>query len=237
MKTKHLCACLFLLVCAISFAFRLADDPFETLIKKLSDYNEEHPKEKVHLHLDKPYYAIGDNIWFKAYVTDNSTNQLSKISNILYVELINENDSVKRQVKLPMESGLSWGDFKLTDTLPEGNYRIRAYTQWMRNAGPDFFFDKTIKIGNAWANKVLTSTKYTYNKTGNDDNVNAVITFTDKKGQPYGEVPVSYNVQLKDKTVEKGKAVTNAQGAVTIPLTANNRIRMYPEKHSNTYFT
>ncbi|MGY0039868.1 hypothetical protein [Pedobacter sp. NJ-S-72] len=111
---------------------------------------------------------------------------------------------------------MSWGDFKLTDTLPEGNYRIRAYTQWMRNAGPDFFFDKTLKIGNAWANKVLTSTKYTYSKTGNDNNVNAEITFTDKKGQPYGELPVSYNVQLKDKTVERGKAVTNAQGAVSI---------------------
>lgn len=216
MKIKYLYASLFLLVCIFSFAFRLADDPFETLLKKLSDYNEEHPQEKVHLHLDKPYYAIGDNIWFKAYVTDNSTDQLSRISNILYVELINENDSVKRQVKLPLESGLSWGDFKLSDTLPEGNYRIRAYTQWMRNAGPDFFFDKTIKVGNAWANKVLTSTKYTYSKTDNEQHVNAVITFTDKKGQPYTAAPVSYNVQLKDKTVERGKAVTNAQGAVTV---------------------
>jgi TonB-dependent SusC/RagA subfamily outer membrane receptor len=216
MKTKYLYTCLFLLVCALFSAFKLADDPFETLLKKLSDYNEEHPQEKVHLHLDKPYYAIGDNIWFKAYVTDNATNQLSKISNILYVELINENDSVKRQIKLPLESGLSWGDFKLTDTLPEGNYRIRAYTQWMRNAGPDFFFDKTIKIGNAWANKVLTSTKYTYSKTGNEENVNAAITFTDKKGLPYAELPVNYNVQLKDKTIERGKAVTNAQGAITV---------------------
>ncbi|KIO78555.1 TonB-dependent receptor [Pedobacter lusitanus] len=220
MKTKYLYACLVLLICTFSFAFRLADDPFEALLKKLSDFNEENPQEKVHLHLDKPYYAIGDNIWFKAYVTDNSTNQLSKISNILYVELINENDSVKRQVKLPLESGLSWGDFKLTDTLPEGNYRIRAYTQWMRNAGPDYFFDKTIKIGNAWTNKVLTDTKYTYSSTNNEEHVNAVVTFTDKKGQPYANVPVSYNVRLKDKTVERGKGLTNAQGAMTISFSS-----------------
>ncbi|QNK62586.1 TonB-dependent receptor plug domain-containing protein [Pedobacter sp. PAMC26386] len=216
MKTKYLYTCLFLLVCTLSFAFRFADDPFETLLKKLSAYNEDNPQEKVHLHLDKPYYAIGDNIWFKAYITDNSTDQLSKISNILYVELINENDSVKRQIKLPVESGLSWGDFKLTDTLPEGNYRIRAYTQWMRNAGPEFFFDKTIKIGNAWTNKVLTDTKYTYSKKDNEQYVNTVITFTDKKGQPYTEVPVNYNVQLKDKTIERGKGMTNAQGELTV---------------------
>ncbi|RAJ22009.1 carboxypeptidase-like regulatory domain-containing protein [Pedobacter cryoconitis] len=216
MKTKYLYACLFLLVCAFSLAFRIADDPFETLLKKLADYTQENPQEKVHLHLDKPYYAIGDNIWFKAYVTDNSTDQLSKISQVLYVDLINENDSVKSQVKLQLVSGLTWGDFKLTDTLPEGNYRIRAYTQWMRNAGPDFFFDKTIKIGNAWANKVLTNTKYTYSKKDNENKVNAIIKFTDKKNDPYAEIPVTYTVRLRDKTVEKGKAVTNAQGEISL---------------------
>lgn len=220
MKTKYLYACLFLLVCAFSFAFRIADDPFETLLKKLADYTQENPQEKVHLHLDKPYYAIGDNIWFKAYVTDNSTDQLSKISQVLYVDLINENDSVKSQVKLQLVSGLTWGDFKLTDTLPEGNYRIRAYTQWMRNAGPDFFFDKTIKIGNAWANKVLTNTKYTYSKKDNENKVNAVIKFTDKKNDPYAEIPVTYIVRLKDKTVEKGKAMTNAQGEISLSFSS-----------------
>lgn len=220
MKSKYLYACLFLLVCAFSFAFRIADDPFETLLKKLADYTQENPQEKVHLHLDKPYYAIGDNIWFKAYVTDNSTDQLSKISQVLYVELISESDSVKRQLKLQLVSGLTWGDFKLTDTLPEGNYRIRAYTQWMRNAGPDFFFDKTIKIGNAWANKVLTDTKYTYSKKDNEDHVNAVIKFTDKKGAPYGEVPVAYTVRLRDKNIDRGKAMTNAQGELSLSFSS-----------------
>lgn len=216
MKTKLLYVSVLLLACASFFAFRLADDPFEALLKKLTDYSNDHPVEKVHLHLDKPYYAIGDNIWFKAYVTDGRTDELSKISNILYVELINENDSVKKQIKLPLESGLSWGDFKLADTLAEGNYRIRAYTQWMRNAGPDYFYDKTIKIGNAWSNKVLVNTNYTYNKKDNEENVNAAITFKDKQGNPYANLPVAYSVQLNDKTVERGKATTNAQGEVSL---------------------
>jgi len=212
MKTKFLIALLLLLVCTCFYAFRMAEDPFETLLKKLTAYNEENPQEKVHLHLDKPYYAIGDDIWFKAYVVDNATNRLSAISSALYVELINENDSVKKQIKLPLLSGLTWGDFKLSDTLPEGNYRIRAYTQWMRNAGPDYFFDKTIKIGNAWANDVFTHAVYSFSRKNNDEQVNAVISFTDKQGKPYTEQQVTYEVQLKDKVVERGKALTNAQG-------------------------
>ena len=214
MRTKTLTAIFFLLASTIFLAFRLDDDPFEALLKKLTAYNEEHPQEKVYLHLDKPYYAIGDNIWFKAYVTDNRSNQLSKISTSLYVELISENDSVKKQIKLPLISGLSWGDFKLADTLKEGNYRIRAYTQWMRNAGPDFFFDKTVRIGNAWANKVFTSTTYTFGKKNNTEMVDALIKFTDKDGNPYGAQNVSYEVRLKGKPSGRGKGMTNAQGEV-----------------------
>ena len=214
MKTKFRTAFLFLLASTLFLAFRFADDPFETLLKKLSEYNEEHRQEKVYLHLDKPYYAIGDNIWFKAYVTDSRSGQLSNISNSVYVELIAENDSVKKQLKLPLTTGISWGDFKLPDTLSEGNYRIRAYTQWMRNAGPDFFYDKTIRIGNGWANEVFTRTSYSFGKKNNAETVEAVITFSDKDGKPYAGQEVKYEAQLKDKAAGRGKGMTNAQGEV-----------------------
>jgi len=151
MKAKSIICFTLLLACTCIYAFRLAEDPFEELLKKLAIYNEEHAQEKVHLHLDKPYYAIGDNIWFKAYVIETYTNKPSKISNTLYVELINEEDSVKKELKLMLTSGITWGDFKLTDSLHAGIYRIRAYTQWMRNAGPDYFYDKTIMIGSSAA--------------------------------------------------------------------------------------
>lgn len=217
MKTKLSVAGLLLLVCLGFYAFRIADDPFELLLEKLSAYNEDHPQEKVHLHLDKPYYAIGDDIWFKAYITDSRTGGPSMISSALYVELIGENDSLKKQIKLPVMSGITLGDFKLPDTLQEGNYRIRAYTQWMRNAGPDYFFDKTIKIGNAWANKVFTSTTSVFSKNNNNaESVSTVIKFTDKQGKPYAGNSVNYVVTLKDKVAERSKAVTNESGEITV---------------------
>lgn len=215
MKTRYIFAYLFLLTSLGFFAFRLADDPFETLLKKLSDYNETHPQEKVYLHLDKPYYAIGDNIWFKAYLKNSLNNEPSQISNALYAELIDEKDSVRKQIKLPVVAGISWGDFKLTDTLPEGNYRIRAYTQWMRNAGPDFFFDKTIKIGNAWANRVFTKTSYALSRKDNAEQVETMIRFTGKQGEAYAARPVNYEVRLKNKVAERGKAITNDKGEIS----------------------
>ena len=207
-------------------AFTIDDDPFAALLKKLEEFTKKYPQEKVYLHLDKPYYAIGDNIWFKAYVVDSRTSEPSNISNILYVELINEKDSIKKQLKLPMQSGITWGDFKLTDTLTEGNYRLRAYTQWMRNAGPDFFFDKTIKIGNSWANKVFTKANNVLSTENNTQKVSSTIQFSDKDNKPYAACEVSYEVQLSARSIAKGKAITNSNGEITIGY-ANTQPNLY----------
>lgn len=216
MKIKSIFPLLLLASLIAVFAYKTDDDPFSTLLKKLEDYNEKYPQEKVHLHLDKPYYAIGDDIWFKAYVINTQSSKLSTISSALYVELINEKDSVKKQLKLPLVSGVTWGDFKLPDSLTEGNYRIRAYTQWMRNAGTDFFFDKTIKIGNSWVNNVFTSTNYAYSRQNASEKVNAVIKFTDKTGKPYADSEVNYEVILSFRSITKGKALTDEQGVIHI---------------------
>jgi len=216
MKSKITLSLGILLLVFSFVAFKMDDDAFAQLLKKLDEYTTAHPQEKVYLHLDKPYYAIGDDIWFKAYVFNTKTSSPTDLSKILYVELINEKDSIKKQLKLPLMSGITWGDFKLTDSLSEGNYRIRAYTKYMRNFGADFFYDKTIKIGNSWANKVFTQTKYNFTKESNTDKVAATIHFEDKNGIAYKENEVSYEVQLDFKTIARGKAKTNLTGDVQI---------------------
>jgi hypothetical protein len=223
MKTKYTLTLFVLAALTALTAFKLDDDPFSLLLKKMETYNKNNIQEKVHLHLDKPFYAIGDDIWFKAYVVNTFNGKPSNISNVLYVELISETDSIKKQLSLPLMGGISWGDFKLTDSLSEGNYRIRAYTRYMRNAGAEFMFDKTIKIGNAWANKVFTKAHYTYEEENNSQKVNTAITFVDKNGAPYASNEVSYAVQLNNKNISKGKVTTNAKGEANFNFVNNSK--------------
>jgi hypothetical protein len=192
------------------------DELLGKLVDQLYKWRALQPQEKVYLHLDKPYYAIGDDIWFKAYVTIGSKHQLSAFSDILNVDLIDENDSVKRSIKLPLSSGLANGDFALPDTMQEGNYRIRAYTNWMRNAGEAYFFDKTITIVNGINNTVFTKTNYTYSSQNGKQKVNTVINYTDLSGMPYAGNEVSYRVELNGKTVFKGKGITNDKGNLDV---------------------
>jgi hypothetical protein len=157
MKLK-LCLFTFWLATASFVSFGQNDSShLSHAVNSLKSYSEKNPVEKVYLHLDKPYYAAGDDIWFKAYVTAGSKHELSGISGILNVELISFKGAIEQTIKLPLVSGLTWGDFKLPDTLTAGNYHIRAYTNWMRNAGEAYFYDRTISIGNAILSRAVVN--------------------------------------------------------------------------------
>ncbi|RZK78487.1 MAG: hypothetical protein EOO85_06180 [Pedobacter sp.] len=150
-----LIAC-FLLILIFAASSQKDDDPLDKLVNALHNWTDSLPQEKVYLHMDKPYYALGDTIWFKAYLITGSRHQLSAISGAIYVELINENDSVVNILKLPVIAGMSMGNITLQDDLKEGNYRIRAYTQWMRNVGADYFFDRIFTVVNPFEDSVIS---------------------------------------------------------------------------------
>ncbi|MEO8794403.1 MAG: TonB-dependent receptor plug domain-containing protein [Daejeonella sp.] len=204
-----------------SWGFVKDNEPLKKLLAQLEKFRTEFPQEKVHLHFDKPYYAIGDTIWFKAYVLNAEHNQLSALSKILYVELINDRDSIKQSVRIPLEDGLAAGDFTLKDSLQEGNYRIRAYTTWMRNFGEEYFFDKTISIGNSISNNVVTNATYSFSKIGVSEKVNSQIKFTDLEGKPIANKEVNYLVQLDFRNLTKGKGTTDKNGILNFSFLNN----------------
>lgn len=195
------------------------DDPLAKIERSLGQWSKTHPQEKVYLHLDKPYYALGDTIWFKAYITVGSRHQLSALSGALYADLINGQGLIEKTLKLPVVAGTTVGDFTLPDTLAEGNYRIRAYTQWMRNAGEDYFFDRTITVGNPFEKELVT--KATYVHTGGDKPlVTARLSFADGQGKALQGKKVNYRLMPLLSQNGFKQAVTDAAGMISIQLPA-----------------
>ncbi|MCO5946112.1 TonB-dependent receptor [Mucilaginibacter flavidus] len=136
---------------AFSQAMQIAagDTLIQSVTEKLNTYTANHSIEKAYLQFDKPYYAIGDTIYFKAYVTLGAQHKLSALSGIFYADLIGPGGNISRSIKLPIAAGVAWGDFVLADSLKGGNYLVRAYTNWMRNEGDDSFFDQSLMVGSA----------------------------------------------------------------------------------------
>jgi len=132
-----------------TIAFCQGSSPvLENAVSKIKTTITDRIIEKAYLHFDRPYpyYVAGDVMYFKAYVTMGELHQLSTISGILHVDLIGNNNALLQTKTILLSSGLGWGDFTLPDTLQKGTYRIRAYTNYMRNGDHAYFFNKNISV-------------------------------------------------------------------------------------------
>jgi len=104
--------------------------------------------EKAYLQTDRSYYSTGETVWFSAYLVNGKSTGLTATSNNLQVELVSSKSIVRDSKIIRIDGGLGKGDFELKDSIPSGWYNIRAYTNWMRNFGNDFVFQKRIYISN-----------------------------------------------------------------------------------------
>ncbi|QXV66600.1 TonB-dependent receptor plug domain-containing protein [Mucilaginibacter sp. 21P] len=102
--------------------------------------------EKAYLHFDRACYNAGDTMYFKAYLTTGEKHEPSKVSGVLHVDLISDRDSIIQSILLQTQNGTAAGDFALPAYFQKGNYRVRAYTNWMRNYRDNNFFYRTIPV-------------------------------------------------------------------------------------------
>lgn len=117
----------------------------QKISKKLTEYLEVYPQEKIYLHINKPYYASKETIWFKAYLVDAHLHVNETKSRVIYVDLIDPKGIVIASQMLHADVAQD-GSFTLEPNQSSGTYFIRAYTQYMRNFDQNFFFQKAIPV-------------------------------------------------------------------------------------------
>ncbi len=103
-------------------------------------------QEKVYLHTDRKVYYMGDQLFFKAYISYTDPQFKRELSKILYVEVISADRDVIVHKQFKIENGTAVGDFYLSDTLSANEYYLRAYTTWNRNYGPKTYFVEALPI-------------------------------------------------------------------------------------------
>jgi hypothetical protein len=142
-KIVSLFICLFT-VCHL----RSQDVQAEQLKRQVQDYQSTSLQEKLFVHTDKTFYLAGETIWFKIYSVDASFHKPMESSSIAYIEVISRELKPVLQTKIPMLHGSGNGSLTIPGFLSSGNYTLRAYTSWMKNFPPEFFFEQNIQIVN-----------------------------------------------------------------------------------------
>ncbi|MBF9255541.1 TonB-dependent receptor plug domain-containing protein [Pontibacter sp. 172403-2] len=149
-RLRHLLAILGLFILFALGAFKNQDDNLiQKIVTHFKFFNQNYLQEKLYLHLDKPYYGIGEDMWYKAYLVNGTSLTPDSTSKNVYVELVSPDGEIVQKHTLKVKNGFAAGDFSIADSLQEGTYSVRAYTNWMRNFSDDYFFKQDIPI---WKN-------------------------------------------------------------------------------------
>lgn len=194
-----------------------------TIIEKTQKLIHDYPTEKVYLHFDKPYYAVGDTIWFKGYLALGQ-NQPSDLSKVLYVDILSDKDTLVKSLKLKVVNTSAYGSVTLDPLIYKaGNYRIRAYTYWMLNSKEAYFFFKNIQIGNAIDRKIITNISLKGEDVNKSPQINVRVLYKDPDGNPFANSKINWKVVSNFETIARDKGTTDAQGALSLTLTANQK--------------
>ncbi len=112
------------------------------------EYTSNTLKEKLYVHTDKNGYTAGELLWFKVYSIDGILMKPLNLSKVVYVEVLDEKQSPVLQTKISMKDGAGNGSIYIPVNLSTGNFILRAYTSWMKNFDPDYYFSKKLSIIN-----------------------------------------------------------------------------------------
>jgi len=190
----------------------LNNDFINGLKKKLSAYNEALPEDRVYLHFDKPFYEPGDDIWFSAYVRDGQTLKPSTKSDIVHVELLNPKGGVEKKLNIIAKNGKAAGDFMLDKEALGGLYKIRAYTNWMKNDGADNSFERELQVQDVVLPNLKMKLEFEKKAFGAGDEVIAKLELNTNENKPLSDYKIKYVANLDGVKFTEKAEITDEEG-------------------------
>jgi hypothetical protein len=190
----------------------MENDFIKSLRKKLTEYNVHAPEDRVYLQLDKPFYAPGDDIWFSAYVRDGISLKPSNKSDIVHIELISPKGTIEKRINIISKNGKAAGDFMIDKEALGGLYKIRAYTNWMKNEGKDNFFEKDLQVQDVVLPNLKMKLDFEKKAFGAGDEVIAKLELNTNENKPLSDHKVRIVANLNGQKLLEKAEVTDENG-------------------------
>ena len=206
-----------------SYLPTVENDFIRFLKKRNTEANITHPEDRVYLQFDKPFYNPGETIWFSAYVSNGQNLKPSSQSDILNVEFINPKGSVEKTIHLIAKNGKAAGDFSLDEESPGGLYKVKAYTNWMRNDSGSF--EKELTVQDVVLPALKMKLDFDRKAFGAGDEVSAKIKIETNENKPLSSYKIKYVAQIDGEKIVEENAVTDFIGQKQIKFTLPAKLK------------
>ena len=194
------------------FQVALENDFIKALHKKLNEYTTRLPEDRLYLQTDKPFYEPGDDIWISAFMRDGASLKASAKSDIVYVELLNPKGTVEKKINVIAKNGKAAADFILDKEALGGLYKIRAYTNWMKNNGEDNFFTKEIQVQDIVLPNLKMKLDFEKKAFGAGDEVIAKLELNSNENKPLSNYSVKIVANLNGTKIIEQSDLTDEDG-------------------------
>jgi len=113
------------------------------------------PKERISINTNAVVFVTGESLLYK--IDCFVLNQHSNLSKIAYALLVNDAGKIIFKQKIKLEMGTGNADYYIPTSLKTGNYKLCAYTNWMKNNKENSFSYVDIAIVNPYIKNKETS--------------------------------------------------------------------------------
>jgi hypothetical protein len=196
-------------------------------------------KEKVSLHVNRDELIAGETLIYSAFVRSAVSGQLTSLSKILYVELLDHEGNPVYQAKIPLNEGRGQGEYFVSSVIATGNYHLVAYTRWMKNFG-DFYY-QPVTIINPFEDFPITKSPSSELTIGFFPDGGAIKSNIDNRIVVYASQG-SKEVRVQGRVVSStGALIANVQtnqlglGSFNLSPSSNEKYQLIVENESGNF--
>lgn len=191
---------------------------------RLEGYHLNGAPEKCYLQLDRTLFQPGETVWFSAYLRDAANLMPALNSQILYVELLDPRGSAVQHKTLFIADGQAAGEFLLDAGWPGGLYKIRAYSNWMRNDMDRPTFEREITLQKVVLPRLNLKLEFERKAHGPGDAVVARFDGLRLDNQPLANQKLHFTASAGGAEFTSGEATTDASGRTYVHFTLPEKL-------------
>lgn len=191
----------------------------------LKDYNAAVPEDRVYVSMDKPFYGSGETIWLSAFVRNGTTLKASQKSEIVHIDLINPKGSTEQSIQVIAKNGVAAADFSLGENAVGGLYKIRAWTNWMKNDGENNVFERDFQVQDVVLPALKMALEFEKKAFGAGDEVVAKLELNTNENRPLANHPVRFVSNLNGEAFYQESSVTDEEGLAFIRFALPDKLK------------
>jgi TonB-dependent SusC/RagA subfamily outer membrane receptor len=173
-------------------------------------------KEKIYVQTNHVFFKQGETLFFKLYVVKAQDQTPTRISNVVYTELISPAGTVVQKASYAIQDGYAQGSFDFNAQQPGGIYKLRTYTSWMRNENESNFFLKEVTLQKVLAPRILMKLDFPEKGYGAGDEVYANFSMRNLNDEPIKNYTGKFVVSVGGEQISTETFKTDFSGKARI---------------------